>query len=219
MIAPRPYLAALQEMRRLYDVSATWSNRAQSLAAYHAARRAGASVARVAPPATAWSAASLAMSKGGVETPILDTAWFGKQLRVSKIPKPAAARIQIGDLDGHSLQLIRSKRAPSSDEAFYATIRTLKQALDADTDRNERELRPFIDEWLSHGSIDLEALNRRVYDELFLTPQNDRWLGLMPADVYNAIDGEGITTSSTVPPDTLSRRPSDAPQRSVRSRR
>jgi hypothetical protein len=219
MIAPKPFLAALQEMRRLYEVSTTWTNRTQSLAAYHAARRTDAPAARVAPPATAWNAGSLAMSKGGVETPILDTAWFGKRLRVPKIVKPKVTTIPLADLDGHSLQLIRSKRSPSTDDAFYATIRTLKQALDADTDRNEHELRPVIDEWLSHGSIDLESLNRRVYDELFLTPRSDRWLGLMPADVYNAIDGEGITTSSTAPTDTTSRRLSGAPPRSVRSRR
>jgi hypothetical protein len=40
----------------------------------------------------------------------------------------------------------------------------------------------------------VNALNKRVYAELFLTPGTDPWLGLVPADTYTALDGGGICT-------------------------
>ena len=36
-------------------------------------------------------------------------------------------------------------------------------------------------------SKSLTALNRRVYDQLFLTPANDPWLGLVNENVYTGI--------------------------------
>jgi hypothetical protein len=36
-----------------------------------------------------------------------------------------------------------------------------------------------------------EAMNRRVYQELFLTPDYDAWLGLVPEDTYTGIEKDG----------------------------
>ena len=38
--------------------------------------------------------------------------------------------------------------------------------------------------------VDLTALTNRIYDELFLTPRTDPWLGLVAADTYSAIEGD-----------------------------
>jgi hypothetical protein len=38
----------------------------------------------------------------------------------------------------------------------------------------------------------MEELNRRVYAELFLTPESDPWLGLRVDGVYSAIEGDGV---------------------------
>jgi hypothetical protein len=39
----------------------------------------------------------------------------------------------------------------------------------------------------------MEALNQRVYNELFLTPDNDTWLGMLPSHVYTALDDDGVS--------------------------
>lgn len=38
----------------------------------------------------------------------------------------------------------------------------------------------------------LEALNEKIYSELFLTPKSDPWLGLKPNDIYSAIENDGL---------------------------
>ncbi len=38
---------------------------------------------------------------------------------------------------------------------------------------------------------DVEALNKKVYTELFLTPDHDAWLGLVPEDIYSALEKDG----------------------------
>ena len=53
-----------------------------------------------------------------------------------------------------------------------------------------------IHQWFVDGTApgELEALNERVYAELFLTPSSDPWLGLMPAGVYTALTNDGVVT-------------------------
>ena len=122
-------------------------------------------------------------------------------------------------LSNSSLDVIRDKGRPRTDEEFARMIKRLKTTLAADTYRNENELRPVIRRWIAEGMTDVETLNERVYAELFLTPSSDPWLGLLPADTYTALDNDGVTASSTAPADTAARRPSRAPERSSRSRR
>jgi len=52
------------------------------------------------------------------------------------------------------------------------------------------------------GSLtgDAEALNRRVYQELFLTPDYDAWLGLVPEDTCTAIEKDGCACDKGAPP-------------------
>jgi hypothetical protein len=40
--------------------------------------------------------------------------------------------------------------------------------------------------------VDVNELNERVYAQLFLTPSSDPWLGLIPGDVYTALDNNGV---------------------------
>ena len=64
-----------------------------------------------------------------------------------------------------------------------------------DTVKNEYTLHRQIHDWFAAGETpdDVDALNERVYAELFLTPPSDPWLGLAPGDVYTALDGGGLT--------------------------
>jgi hypothetical protein len=60
--------------------------------------------------------------------------------------------------------------------------------------RNEYQLHSRIHEWFANGvaPASLDALNSKIYAELFLTPNSDAWLGLAPADIYSALDGGGM---------------------------
>ena len=61
-----------------------------------------------------------------------------------------------------------------------------------DTVRNEYVFHAQIHNWFvndefANGETSLAALNRRVYDQLFLTPASDPWLGLLNENVYTGI--------------------------------
>jgi hypothetical protein len=64
--------------------------------------------------------------------------------------------------------------------------------------RNEYTLHQTVRRWFAKGlcGTDAEALNERVYAELFLTPSSDPWLGLAPEDVYTALDEGGLTAGT-----------------------
>jgi hypothetical protein len=49
---------------------------------------------------------------------------------------------------------------------------------------------------LAGESINIDQLNKRVYAELFLTPDSDPWLGLLPQDVYAALDRGGVSIAT-----------------------
>jgi hypothetical protein len=73
-------------------------------------------------------------------------------------------------------------------------VRNLERSIAEDTVRNEYLLHRKVHEWFVNGQVraDVEALNDRVYAELFLTPKSDPWLGLVPEDTYTGIEGEGL---------------------------
>jgi len=72
------------------------------------------------------------------------------------------------------------------------TLEKLKRTVAEDELRNRFELQPRVRRWIARaGLADLDRLNQRVYAELFLTPNDDPWLGLAPDDAYAAIEKEG----------------------------
>ncbi len=76
-------------------------------------------------------------------------------------------------------------------------MRNFQRSIAEDTVRNEYLLHSQIHRWLSDPSQialsgDVSTLNKRVYAELFLTPDSDPWLGLVPADTYSALDDGGV---------------------------
>jgi hypothetical protein len=46
----------------------------------------------------------------------------------------------------------------------------------------------------------VEAFNKRVYTNLFLTPDFDAWLGLVPDDTYTALEKDGCACDKGAPP-------------------
>ena len=43
-----------------------------------------------------------------------------------------------------------------------------------------------------HAGPDLDRLNERICAQLFLTPGDDPWRGLLPEGRYAALDGSGL---------------------------
>ena len=73
-----------------------------------------------------------------------------------------------------------------------------ERSMSEDTVRNEYVLHSKIHDWFvadAPQTRGVATLNERVYAELFLTPSTDPWLGLKPADVYAALEGDGVVKS------------------------
>ncbi|HEV7767002.1 MAG TPA: hypothetical protein VGQ76_18525 [Thermoanaerobaculia bacterium] len=82
-----------------------------------------------------------------------------------------------------TLRLMRSKQHLTD-----AMLDSLRRTVAADTAFNEYDLHLRAHQWFAQGEVrDLYSLNERVYDELFLTPSSDPWLGLNSDDVFTGI--------------------------------
>jgi hypothetical protein len=83
-----------------------------------------------------------------------------------------------------TLQLMRSKQTLTAE-----VLDNLRRTVAADTAFNEYDLHRRAHEWFALGEVaDLHSLNERVYDELFLTPSSDPWLGLLPESTFTGIE-------------------------------
>jgi len=169
------------------------------------------------PPAQ--TAARVAVGKGFVERPILDRTQprlpgDGKGgsagMDDETWSKLAALHADEATLDNGSLRLIREK-SPSAfaagrlaatkyvaEDPMLRQIRNLQRSISEDTVRNEYSLHRQLHAWFANGIAPraLDALNAKVYAELFLTPDSDPWLGLLPPDTFAALDAGGVTLTA-----------------------
>lgn len=69
----------------------------------------------------------------------------------------------------------------------------LQRSISEDTVRNRHLIGARLHEWFASGQVpdDVGLLNERVYRELFMSPVNDAWLGLVPPDAYAGLDNAG----------------------------
>ena len=110
--------------------------------------------------------------------------------------KGARGEIQLSQ---NTSNLMRSHiKGPQAE--FDQTVENFKQSLALDSLRNEYIFHRHIHQWFVKGKIssDIAKLNRRVYANLFLTPDEDPWLGLLSKYVYSAIENNGVITRTTV---------------------
>jgi hypothetical protein len=143
-----------------------------------------------------------ASDPGQLDTLTSDSAW--KQI--------AVLHSDPNSLDVAAIRLIQFKDRPSAAEAMRATasktvvespmvrvLRNLRQSIAEDTVHNEYQMHARIHEWFINGvaPANLDALNSKIYAELFLTPNSDAWLGLAPADAYSALDHAGLIQTKT----------------------
>ena len=75
-----------------------------------------------------------------------------------------------------------------------AMIARLEQTIVADSALNQLRLRPQIGREIVRrgGRIDFATLNAWIYAEVFRTPKQDAWLGLLPRDVFTGVPGDGV---------------------------
>ena len=146
--------------------------------------------ARVARPVL--DAGALAMSKRAVEAPILRAA--ARETRGNEhwaVWVPLAEHLDVDTtLAPEALALLRTQLDDDFEgEALAAFDRDLR----IDTVRNLYRLRPQALAILAEGLFpDFAAFNARIYDEVFLTPASDAWLGLDPRAIVTGLDRGGL---------------------------
>lgn len=154
-------------------------------------------VAGAAPSAIA--AMPLTVGKMFVEAPILNA-----------LRAPAAAPVALDQVDWRSAAVEIFQRHPETvfdarsrallmlktgqdGTALEATMAALSLSVVADAVKNDATLRwsigqLFAEADAAHAPLAFEAMNTRVYAEVFLTPASDPWLGLQHPDVWDAIE-------------------------------
>jgi hypothetical protein len=155
-------------------------------------------------PPSAVIAGTMAVSKSRVESPLLSNVSPAtrNQAALREITDEATwqriAQLYASDakLDRNSIALIGAKRFPNGNaENLQRVVSNFENAIALDTVRNEYMLHSQIHQWFLEGNEtinNVNALNEKVYAQLFLTPNSDPWLGLMSSEGYSAIDNDGI---------------------------
>ncbi|WP_434685998.1 hypothetical protein [Pseudanabaena minima] len=154
------------------------------------------------PKASAMLASRLTVGKMMVELPTLSRT-TGEPLAEVTPPSPFAKLSDVNwarlarlyqnrvYLDQGSLNVMQRKLSPSA--SMSTVVNSFERAITQDTVRNEYVFHAQIHNWFANGEFlnsdtaTLTALNRRVYDELFLTPASDPWLGLVNENVYTGL--------------------------------
>lgn len=155
---------------------------------------------RSSTPPRADIAGTFAMSKMTVENPIVSATL--NQRTLTQITDQTAweklAQRYTNDtkLDTRSIALISAKQTANTEfRTIPPIVRSFESVMALDTVRNEYLLHSQLYQWFmkDSGTLNLNALNDKVYAELFLTPASDPWLGLLPSNSYSAIDNDGIS--------------------------
>ncbi len=154
-------------------------------------------------------ASQIGLTKSRAELPVLLRIPAPVAARIPNSGEPSAlTKLAMGDwqriatlhsrdsqLDDNSIRLMQRKLGlPASlDESGTARLNAVRQEFEQnitlDTVRNQYGLHAEIHRWFGAGQVDsLTNLNRRVYDELFLTPASDPWLGLRNNNVYLGVE-------------------------------
>ena len=154
-------------------------------------------------------AARLAVSKAVTEVSIINSITYEAQLLEQATDNATwnrIAQLHAADakLDAASIALMRRQslsRQASGDTNDAATqeqlarlVENFERYIALDTVRNQYLMHTRLYALLMSNRFrnDLEALNEKVYKEMFLTPRSDPWLGLFSPDTYTALENNGV---------------------------
>lgn len=157
---------------------------------------------------TAIEVAAIALTKRVTEFNILRGMAAGSEALGTVTDEAAWKKIALlhmadAQLDARSIGLIKRQTkntllnngsTTATDAALENLVQKLQANIALDTVRNEYLLHTKLYAWLmaDPSGRNVDALNKKVYAELFLTPASDPWLGLFSPDVYTALDNGGI---------------------------
>ncbi len=213
---PGTFRARLQDAIALHDAITNAPERRDALVREHHARAAAAIEARwagVDPAIEAWmrrapgrttdapvpalEAQPIAIAKSRAETPTLRGMEGTDGPMPPEPSRDALARLAAPvELSPQAIAIIERDRpirfgetAEQHARRIAAVVRTTAQDLALDTFVNEARLHFQIHRWFAGGEIDgaFEAVNERVYRELFGTPRSDPWLGLRDDASYDGL--------------------------------
>lgn len=191
LLAPGTFKAALESAadlaRKVADLDP--AARAAALTAHHAARLAALDATwthdlaalgrpRVRPQdldeAAVWSAIA-ALHAGEARLSAPSVALFTEKHRAVRVNSLTVGKMLVED------PLMRA-------------VQRFQASLAADAVRNEQTMHRRVHEWFVAGlpPTAAQAFAERVYREVFLTPPEDPWLGLLPQDEYAALEGGGV---------------------------
>lgn len=217
LYSPKAFMIYLKQAKQVNDSIDMRTDREKQMALLRyrklsfdrikAKRDQAVSLAKVAltepkPGTLALTAAPRATAKMVVtdETSILrvydEFARFEPQIDFADWHKLASIYSPTPSLDADSTGFVRRQTAKTglSDVEFATMFAKLKKFIALDTTRNDFLFHMKLYEWMNdRGQSDLESFNSRVYDQIFQTPDSDKWLGLYSTDVYAALDGNGLT--------------------------
>lgn len=145
---------------------------------------------------TALAAGVLAMSKVAGEGPLvraMSLASWREQTQHTDWAVLAARLRGTWKLSAESRAFLARKHQAHDHAEATRVAETFEQLVGLDTVHNEYLFHPVVRSWLG-ADLELEItpddLVERVYDELFLTPSSDPWLGLYSPDTYLALKPE-----------------------------
>jgi hypothetical protein len=189
LYSPNAFRDQLERWVTMYRSLPTGVDRAQALRSHHQAQfirtstraaELGIDRSPYAAEKPVWVAQLQSQSKSAVEVKTL------AQLRREALMRPNVRPMIIAPdvvFSPETLTLMASKQTLTSE-----LLDNLRRTVAGDTESNEYDLHRRIHGWFAAGEAgDLQSLNERVYDELFLTPASDPWLGLLPDDVFTGI--------------------------------
>ncbi len=138
------------------------------------------------------------MEKTGLVEASPETGSAEQILLVSEDNRYRAMSAELGaggeiDLSSRRMAVAKNPIRFGSETELQKVLSKLSDRLCMETAKNETEIHGYIHLWFSNGEFaDWEKVNDRIYSELFLTPQSDKWLGLYGEDVFTALDQDGI---------------------------
>jgi hypothetical protein len=139
---------------------------------------------------SAQAAAPIGLSKSMVEIPLLRSMSSSTGGNVSGTSFP---RAQVAAPIAVAKRAVEAPMLRSFDNSRRIVSLSRSIALDTVENNYMRRTRilAFIAGPAAESGLSLAAINEWVYSQVFLTPSDDPWLGLAPADVFSAIDGDG----------------------------
>jgi hypothetical protein len=149
-------------------------------------------------PVSAALAIPVAPSKAIVETPLAFPAFApipiesqANQSTWDQLTEIESGRVRLSD---NTLALMAELNGDSDD--FEQMVSGFRRSIARDTVVNRYSLERRVHEHLAkHPKLSFEQTNRYIYNELFLTPKSDPWLGLKPDNAFSALPGGGAQTS------------------------